>query len=40
MAIDIDDIENLDDLLRVVFINGQCGNLKVEVESLLETLTK
>ena len=40
MAIDIDDIENLYDLLRVVFIDGQCGNLKVEVESLLEKLTK
>ena len=40
IGIDIDDIENLEDLLRVVFIDEECGNLKVVVESLLETLTK
>ena len=30
--IDIDDIENLEDLLRIVFINEECGNLKVFVD--------
>ena len=42
IGIDIDDSENLDDFynLRVVFIDEECGNLKVMVESLLETLTK
>ena len=39
-GIGIDDIENLEDLLRVVFIDEECGNLKVVVESLLETLIK
>ena len=43
-AIDIDGIENLEDLLRIVFIHEECGNLKVQylltVESLLEILTK
>ena len=38
--IDIDDIGNLEDLLRVVFIDEDCGNLKVVVESLLEILAK
>ena len=40
--IDIDDIRNLEDLLRMVFIHEECGNLKVSltVESLLEILTK
>ena len=30
-GIDIDDIGNLQDLLRIVFINEECGNLKVFV---------
>ena len=30
--IDIDDIENLEDLLRIVFIHEECGNLKVFVD--------
>ena len=29
---DIDDIGNLEDLLRVVFIYEECGNLKVFVD--------
>ena len=33
---DVDDTGNLDDLLRVVFIDEKCGNLKVVIESLLE----
>ena len=33
-------IGNLKDLLRVVIIDEECGNLKVVVVSLLETLTK
>ena len=28
-GIDMDDIENLEDLLRIVFIHEQCENLKV-----------
>ena len=28
-GIDIDDIRNLEDLLRTVFIHEECGNLKV-----------
>ena len=41
-GIDIDDITNLEDLLRLVFIDKEFGNLKVElmVERLLEILTK
>ena len=41
-GIDIDDITNLEDLLRLVFIDKEFGNLKVElmVKSLLEILTK
>ena len=41
-GIDIDDIGNLEDLLRIVFIHEECGNLKVSltVENLLEILTK
>ena len=31
--IDLDDIENLEDLLRIVFIHEECGNLKVFVDS-------
>ena len=27
-GIDIDDIGNLEDLLRIVFIHEECGNLK------------
>ena len=40
--IDIDDIRNLEDLLRMVLIHEECGNLKVSltVESSLEILTK
>ena len=38
-GIDMDDIGKLEDLLRLVFIYEECGNLKV-VESLLEILTK
>ena len=30
--IDIDDIKNLEDLLRIVFIHEECGNLKVFVD--------
>ena len=30
-GIDIDDIGNLEDLLRIVFIYEECGNLKVFV---------
>ena len=30
-GIDVDDIENLEDLLRIVFIYEDCGNLKVFV---------
>ena len=39
--IDIDDVGNLEDLLRI-FIHEECGNLKVSLmlESLLEILTK
>ena len=33
IGIDVDDIENLEDLLKVVFINEECENLKVVVES-------
>ena len=29
---DIDDIGNLEDLLRIVFIHDKCGNLKVFVD--------
>ena len=29
---DIDDIENLEDLLRIVIIHEKCGNLKVFVD--------
>ena len=40
-GIDIDDIGNLEDLLRIVFIH-ECGNLKVFVDGgeLPEILTK
>ena len=31
-GIDIDDIRNLEDLLRIVFIHEECGNLKVFVD--------
>ena len=31
-GIDIDDIGNLEDLLRIVFIHEECGNLKVFVD--------
>ena len=31
-GIDIDDIGNLDDLLRIVFIHEECGVLKVFVD--------
>ena len=40
VGIDTDDIENLEDLVRVVFTDEEHGNLKVVVESLLETITK
>ena len=38
---DIDDIGNLEDLLRIVFIHEECGILKYSlmVESLLKILT-
>ena len=32
-GIDIDDIENLEDLLRIVFIHEECGNRKAFVDS-------
>ena len=40
-GIDIDDIGNFEDLLRIVFIHEERGNLKVSLtlETLLETLT-
>ena len=38
--IDIEDVRNFEDLLRVVLIDEEFGNLKVKGESLLETLTK
>ena len=31
-VVDIDDIGNLKDLLRTVFIHEECGNLKVFVD--------
>ena len=31
-GIDTDDIGNTEDLLRVVFINEACGNLKVVID--------
>ena len=31
-GIDIDDIGNLEDLLRIMFIHEECGNLKVFVD--------
>ena len=37
-GIDIDEIGNLDDLLRIVFIHEECGNLRVFVDS--EELTR
>ena len=40
IGIDIDDIGNLEDLLRAVFINEKSENLKVVVESIVEMLTK
>ena len=41
-GIGIDDIANLEHLLRIVFTHEECGDLKVSltVESLLEILTK
>ena len=30
--VDIDNIGNLEDLLRIVFIHEECGNLKVLVD--------
>ena len=38
-GIDIDDIGNLDDLLRIVFIRKECGKYSLTVESLPEILT-
>ena len=32
-GIDIDDTGNLEDLLRIVFIHEECGNLKVFIDS-------
>ena len=40
IGIDIDDIGNLEDLLRAVFINEKSENHKVVVESIVEMLTK
>ena len=40
VGINIDDIGYLEDLRIVVFINEECGNIKVVVERLLEILTK
>ena len=31
-GIDINDIENLEDFLRILFIHEECGNLKVLVD--------
>ena len=31
-GIDIDDIKNLEELLRILFIHEECGNLKVFVD--------
>ena len=38
-SIDIDDIGNLDDLLRIVFIHKERGKYSLTVESLPEILT-
>ena len=40
IRIDIDDIGNKEDILRVVLIDKECGNLEIVVESLPEILTK
>ena len=32
VRIDMDDIKNLEDLLRVVLIDEACGNLKIVIE--------
>ena len=39
-GIDIDGIGNLVDLPRLMFINEECGNHKIVVESLLEIVTE
>ena len=41
-GIDIDNIGNLEDLLRLVFIHEKCGNLKVFVDGgdLTENINK
>ena len=41
-VVDINEIVNLEDLLRAVFINEECGNLKVVIygRCLLEILTR
>ena len=41
-VVDINEIGNLEDLLRAVFINEECGNLKVVIygRCLLEILTR
>ena len=41
-GIDIDDIGNLENLLRIVFIHEECGNLKVftDVVDLTEDINK
>ena len=31
-GIDLDSIENVEDLLRIVFIDEECGNLKVFID--------
>ena len=38
-GIDIDDIKKLEGFLRELCFDEECGNLKVVVESLLETVT-
>ena len=32
IGIDTDDIENLEDVLKVVLIDGKCGNLKILID--------
>ena len=40
IGIDIDNIGNLEDLIRITVFNEESGNYKIVVESLLEIFTK
>ena len=35
IGIDIDDIGNLEELLRIVFINEECWNFKIVIERIV-----